>query len=158
MVLGTFLVIQWLRLSASNAGCMSSIPGVETKIPHAAWYSQKKKDKTFFISFFYIIIPDGWEHFPKLILVENVLAKCALFCKHQILVQNKVLHFFYSCSFPVVPKYSFFNLFFKIFNVLNSKSLLVICFKYSSVYASIPISQYFTCQEFLSKNFSMLGN
>ena len=38
-----FPVVQWLRLHASNAGGPGSIPGWETKIPDAAWYSQKNK-------------------------------------------------------------------------------------------------------------------
>ena len=45
IVLGTPLAAQWLRLCISNAGGMSSIPGWGTKIPHAAWCSQKKKKK-----------------------------------------------------------------------------------------------------------------
>ena len=40
---GTSLVVQWLRLPASNAGGEGSIPGGGTKIPRAAWCSQKKK-------------------------------------------------------------------------------------------------------------------
>ena len=32
---GTSLVVQWLRLRASNAGCVGSVPGWGTKIPHA---------------------------------------------------------------------------------------------------------------------------
>ena len=31
---GTSLVVQWLRLHASNAEGVGSIPGVGTKIPH----------------------------------------------------------------------------------------------------------------------------
>ena len=37
------MVVQWLRLRASNAGGMGSIPGQGTKIPHAT--TKKKKDK-----------------------------------------------------------------------------------------------------------------
>ena len=33
--LGTFLPVQWLRLSASIAGGIGLIPGQETEIPHA---------------------------------------------------------------------------------------------------------------------------
>ena len=43
---GTSLVIHWLRLHAPNAGGMGSIPDQGSKIPHAVWYSQKKKNKT----------------------------------------------------------------------------------------------------------------
>ena len=42
---GTSLVVQWLRLHASTAGGVSSVPGWETKILHAAWHSQKKKKR-----------------------------------------------------------------------------------------------------------------
>ena len=39
------MVVQWLRLCASNAGGTGSRPGWETKIPHDAWHGQKKKKK-----------------------------------------------------------------------------------------------------------------
>ena len=41
-------VVQWLRLHASNAGGMGSIPGQGTKIPHASQCGQieKKKKRT----------------------------------------------------------------------------------------------------------------
>ena len=42
---GTSLVVQWLRLSASTAEGMGSIPGWGTKIPCAVGYGQKKKKK-----------------------------------------------------------------------------------------------------------------
>ena len=38
---GASLEVQWLRLCASNAGGPGSIPGLEIKIPHAAWFNQK---------------------------------------------------------------------------------------------------------------------
>ena len=38
----TSLVIQWLRLCASNAGDVGLIPGQGTKISHATWHGQKK--------------------------------------------------------------------------------------------------------------------
>ena len=41
--MGTSLAVQWLKLFASNAGGAGSIPGWETKIPHATWCSQRKK-------------------------------------------------------------------------------------------------------------------
>ena len=40
---GTSLVVQWLGLHASNAGDMGSIPGWETKMPHATWHAKKKR-------------------------------------------------------------------------------------------------------------------
>ena len=43
--LGTSLVVQWLGLHASTAGDTGLIPGQGTKILHAVWDSQKKKDK-----------------------------------------------------------------------------------------------------------------
>ena len=48
--LGTSLAVQWLRLHASNARGVGSIPGQGTKCPHAAAkkkkkYAQTKKDE-----------------------------------------------------------------------------------------------------------------
>ena len=43
VALGISLVVQWLRLHASTAEGLGSIPGQGTKIPHAVWYGQKKK-------------------------------------------------------------------------------------------------------------------
>ena len=45
-------MVQWLRLQASTAGGVGSIPGQKTKIPHAAQSSQKQNkqkpvEKTF---------------------------------------------------------------------------------------------------------------
>ena len=37
----TCLAVQWLRLRASNAGAVGSIPGRGTKIPRAAWCGRK---------------------------------------------------------------------------------------------------------------------
>ena len=42
---GTFLVAQWLRLCASNAGGTGLIPGQGNKIPHAMWCIQKEIEK-----------------------------------------------------------------------------------------------------------------
>ena len=42
---GTFGMVQWLGLYASNAGVVGSIPGQRTKIPHAMWRGQKIKNK-----------------------------------------------------------------------------------------------------------------
>ena len=41
----TSLVVQLLRLCPSNAGGVGSIPGWGTKVPHAAWHSQKERKK-----------------------------------------------------------------------------------------------------------------
>ena len=43
--LGTFLVVQWLRLCASNAGSTGSIPHQGTKIPYASGVAKKLKKK-----------------------------------------------------------------------------------------------------------------
>ena len=43
--IGTSLAVQWLGLCASTAGGAGSIPGWGTKIPHAVWYGQNKKEK-----------------------------------------------------------------------------------------------------------------
>ena len=40
------LTVQWLGLQASTAGGPGSIPGQETKIPHATRYGKKKKKPT----------------------------------------------------------------------------------------------------------------
>ena len=40
-VLGTSLVVQWLRFCASSAGGTGSILGWGTGIPHATWHGQK---------------------------------------------------------------------------------------------------------------------
>ena len=45
---GTSLVFQWLSCYTSKAGGMASIPGLETKIPHAPQYGQK----IFFLKYF----------------------------------------------------------------------------------------------------------
>ena len=41
----TSLAAQWLGLHACTTGGMGPIPGCGTKIPHATWHSQKKKEK-----------------------------------------------------------------------------------------------------------------
>ena len=40
---GTSLVVQYVRLLASQCRGMSSIPGRRTKIPHAIWHGRKIK-------------------------------------------------------------------------------------------------------------------
>ena len=40
---GTSLPVQWLRLHASTAGGMDSIPDQGTKSPHGTWGNQEKK-------------------------------------------------------------------------------------------------------------------
>ena len=47
--LGTFLVVQWLRLPTSNAGGTVLIPGWETKTPDTVGCGQKKKVNESFI-------------------------------------------------------------------------------------------------------------
>ena len=41
-----FLLVQWLRFYASNAGATGSIPSGRTEIPYAMQHSQKKKKST----------------------------------------------------------------------------------------------------------------
>ena len=41
---GTSPAVQWLRLRTSTAGGTGSIPDRGTKIPHASWCGQKKKN------------------------------------------------------------------------------------------------------------------
>ena len=42
---GTSLAVQWLRLQASTAGGVGSIPGWGNKIMHDVWCGKKKKKK-----------------------------------------------------------------------------------------------------------------
>ena len=42
---GNSLAVQWLELCASTAGGLGLTPGLGTKILHAQWYSQKKKER-----------------------------------------------------------------------------------------------------------------
>ena len=42
---GTSLMVQWLRLHASKAGDVGSVPGWGTKILHASWHGQKRKGR-----------------------------------------------------------------------------------------------------------------
>ena len=51
--LGTSLTIQWLRLCASNAGGVGSIPGWGAKILHAMQGDQKKKYLHCFLFIFF---------------------------------------------------------------------------------------------------------
>ena len=48
MLTQDFLVVQWLRLHASNARDATWIPGQGTKIPHATCCNQKIKKTEFF--------------------------------------------------------------------------------------------------------------
>ena len=41
---GNSPAVQWLRLHASTAGSLGSIPSWGTKVSHAAWHGQKEKD------------------------------------------------------------------------------------------------------------------
>ena len=92
MALGTFLVVQWLRLHASTAEGLGSIPGQGTKIPHAVWYGQKKNMKhvggglplaAVANTFLIVGYPDcrngGWTETNSLLITE----KSAAFLKAQ---------------------------------------------------------------------------
>ena len=50
---GTSLAVQWLRLCASNARGMGSIPGWGTKIPYVVWHGHKIKRKETKADFFF---------------------------------------------------------------------------------------------------------
>ena len=54
-----FLEAEWLRLQASSAGGIGSIPGQGTKFPQATWCSKKikKKKKRFYIERRYFLYP-----------------------------------------------------------------------------------------------------
>ena len=41
------MVVQWLKLRASNAGGVGLTPGQGSKIPHAVQYGKKKEKITF---------------------------------------------------------------------------------------------------------------
>ena len=43
--LRTCLVVQWLRIHTSSVEAVGSIPGLETKIPHATWQGRSKQTK-----------------------------------------------------------------------------------------------------------------
>ena len=73
--LGTSLVVQWLRLHPSNAGNVGSIPGRETKIPHATWHVQKKEKDSQVIHVYSHI----WEAMLKKERLGPVRDKCLLF-------------------------------------------------------------------------------
>ena len=51
-VVGTLLVVQWLRLYVSNTGGTNLIPVQGTKVPYCTWHSQK-----FFFNFWKYV---GW--------------------------------------------------------------------------------------------------
>ena len=42
---GNSLAVQWLELCASTVGGLGLIPGLGTKILHAQWNSQEKKER-----------------------------------------------------------------------------------------------------------------
>ena len=76
--LGTSLVVQWLRLPASNAGSMSSIPGRGTKIPHAAQRGQKINQyfKILFLKFkTYLWLFISLEYTPIIVHSQDVMFK-----------------------------------------------------------------------------------
>ena len=57
---GTSLAVQWLRLCASNAGGVGSIPGAGTKIPHALRPKKEKRKKPELKLETSIAIPGRW--------------------------------------------------------------------------------------------------
>ena len=53
-ILGTSLAVQCLRLCAAAAVGTSSVPGWETKIPHAAWRAAPPNNHVLISNFDYI--------------------------------------------------------------------------------------------------------
>ena len=49
--MGTSLVVQWLRLCASNVGDTCFISGWGTKTPYASWHVARKKNYMQYITF-----------------------------------------------------------------------------------------------------------
>ena len=60
------MVVQWLRLHAITAGGRGSIPGLETKIPHALQPKKKKKEEEAF--FFKQINQKDYTHGTSLVV------------------------------------------------------------------------------------------
>ena len=69
MSAGTCLVVQWLRLHASNVRGTDSIPGQGPKIPHAVKQNKYKKDHHRLLIFFFKVLSgltfDGFKDGPK---------------------------------------------------------------------------------------------
>ena len=67
VVLGNFLVVQLLGLHLSITGATGSVPGKGTKILHAAWPGQKKKEQGYFTlhEFRSINQSCGFEELPR---------------------------------------------------------------------------------------------
>ena len=63
---GTFLAVQWLRLQASTAGGVGSIPDWGTKIPRAPQHGKKKKKNLLYQKYFHIIISSVSSHLTLL--------------------------------------------------------------------------------------------
>ena len=57
--MGTSLVVQWLRLCASNVGDTCSISGWGTKTPYASWHVARKKKLYTIYNIFFIFVCSG---------------------------------------------------------------------------------------------------
>ena len=80
IMLGTSLVVQWLRLHASNAGGARSIPGRGNKIPRPHSAAKKNKIMLYF-SYFYRLRKRQTENFPSpLSVLTSNLESLHLFC------------------------------------------------------------------------------
>ena len=77
---GTSLVVQWLRLHASIAGGMGSIPGQGAKIPHAVWHGQKQKQNR----------TKKTPRFLSQIWCQEVLQSCLLVPDRDSITKNKL--------------------------------------------------------------------
>ena len=79
-ILGTSLMLWWLRLHAPNAGGLGLIPGQGTKIPHCGPKKKKKKSKKLAILNCqqYIIVCKLCSMITLLIMSEEPLNRCWL--------------------------------------------------------------------------------
>ena len=72
---GTSLVVQWVRLHASNEGGAGLIPGWGTKIPHTAQYGQKEKNKMDVIKDQAVSLPTWWGNGDKKVWVVKLYSQ-----------------------------------------------------------------------------------
>ena len=72
---GSSLAVQWLRLHTSTAEGTGSIPGQETRIPHASWLGKKK----FFLMLLYLF------NFFIVVKYTNVFYNVIIFTTYTIL-------------------------------------------------------------------------
>ena len=61
-----YLVLQWLRLGASNARGMSSIPGEGAKIPHTTRHGLKNTNKIMWYILFVCVYDSERKNLPAI--------------------------------------------------------------------------------------------